>query len=316
MGKYLLRRVVLIIPTLIGASLLVFVMMRLLPGDVVDLLIGSELTLSAEQRASLRAMLGVDQPWYSQYLNWMGGVLSGNLGVSLRSSQEVSTLLMQRLPVTLELAIFAALLSWVVAIPLGVIAATRRNSTTDLVVNVVGLIGLALPNFWLATLLLLITSLIFRWQPSPQWVGLFEDPVTNLQQIFMPTLTLSAGMVAVTMRMMRSSMLEVLGQDYIRTAQAKGLGERMVLISHALKNAAIPVITVMGVQVGNLLGGAVIIEQIFGLPGIGWLILNGIYQRDYPVVQGGVFFLAAAFVVVNLVIDIAYAYLDPRIHYG
>jgi peptide/nickel transport system permease protein len=316
MGRYLLRRLVLIIPTLIGASLLVFVMMRLLPGDVVDLLIGSELTLSAEQRASLRAMLGVDQPWYSQYLTWVGGALTGDLGVSLRSSQPVTTLILQRLPVTVELALLAALISWVVAIPLGVIAATRRNSPTDLFANIVGLIGLALPNFWLATLLLLITSIVFRWQPSPQWVSPFEDLRTNLQQVIMPTLTLSAGMIAVTMRMMRSSMLEVLGQDYIRTAQAKGLGDRMVLISHAFKNAAIPVVTVMGVQVGNLLGGAVIIEQIFGLPGIGWLILNGIYQRDYPVVQGGVFFLAVAFVMINLLIDLTYAYLDPRIHYG
>ena len=181
--------------------------------------------------------------------------------------------------------------------------------------QVVGLVGLSVPNFWLATMLLLATSLWLRWQPSPLWVSIFKDPVTNLQMMIMPVIALSAALVAAIMRMVRSSMLEVLGQDYIRTAQAKGLGGRVILVRHALKNAFIPVVTVMGVQLGLLLGGAVVIEQIFGLPGIGWMILNGIYQRDYTLVQGGVLFIAIVFVLINLLVDVLYAYVDPRIRY-
>ncbi|MGH2405946.1 MAG: ABC transporter permease, partial [bacterium] len=185
----------------------------------------------------------------------------------------------------------------------------------DLVAHISGLIGLSVPNFWLATMLLLVSSLYLGWQPSLIWISPFKDLLGNLHQMLLPVLSLSAVLMAVVMRMMRSSMLEVLSQDYIRTARSKGLRERIVLARHAFKNAAIPVITVQGIQVGYLLGGAVVIEQIFGMPGIGWMILNGIYQRDYPVVQGGVLFVAVAFVLVNLLVDLVYAYLDPRIRY-
>ena len=215
----------------------------------------------------------------------------------------------------MELTILSLLFSWVLAIPLGIIAAVRRNGAVDLFSQLVGLIGLSVPNFWLATMLLLITSLWMRWQPSPIWVSFFDNPWANLQIMILPVISLSVAQIAVVMRMMRSTMLEVLGRDYIRTARAKGLGERATLVRHALKNAFIPVITVMGVQVGLLLSGAVVIEQIYGLPGIGWMILNGIYQRDYTLVQGGVLFVAVAFVLVNLVVDLFYAYLDPRIRY-
>lgn len=315
MNRYILRRLVQLLPTLLGISVLVFGLMRLLPGDVVRVLVGPELNISAEQRATLERMLGLDAPLHVQYFRWLGAVLQGDFGVSLRSSQPVLTIIKQRFPITLELSILSLLVSWLVAMPLGIWAAVRRRGAAEFTSQVVGLIGLSLPNFWLATMLLLGTSLLLRWQPSPLWVSLFKDPGTNLQMMIMPVISLSVALVAAIMRMVRSSMLEVLGQDYIRTAQAKGLGGRLILVRHALKNALIPVVTVMGVQLGLLLGGAVVIEQIYGLPGIGWMILNGIYQRDYTLVQGGVLFIAVVFVLINLLVDVLYAYVDPRIRY-
>jgi peptide/nickel transport system permease protein len=315
MGKYLLRRLVLLVPTLLGISALVMLLMRLLPGDAVDVLVGPELVISHEQRQALYRLFGLDAPIHIHYLQWLGEVMQGNLGFSVRTAQPVTQVILQRLPITIELALLAAALAWVVAIPLGVLSAVRRNGALDFVSHIVGLMGLSVPNFWLATMLLLVSSLYLGWQPSLIWVNPFKDPAANLQQMLLPAASLGAVLMAVVMRMMRSSMLEVLGQDYIRTARSKGLHEQVVLARHAFKNAAIPVITVQGIQVGYLLGGAVVIEQIFGMPGIGWMILNGIYQRDYPVVQGGVLFVAVAFVLINLLVDLVYAYLDPRIRY-
>lgn len=315
MGRYLLRRLVLLIPTLLGISALVLMLMRLLPGDAVDILVGPELVLGPEQRKALYRLFGLDAPIHIHYFNWLIEVLQGNLGLSVRTAQPITKVIMQRLPITIELALLASALAWVIAIPLGVLSAVRRNGTLDFVAHISGLIGLSVPNFWLATMLLLVSSLYLGWQPSLIWISPFKDLLANLQQMLLPVLSLSAVLMAVVMRMMRSSMLEVLGQDYIRTARSKGLREQAVLARHAFKNAAIPVITVQGIQVGYLLGGAVVIEQIFGMPGIGWTILNGIYQRDYPVVQGGVLFVAVAFVLVNLLVDLVYAYLDPRIRY-
>jgi peptide/nickel transport system permease protein len=315
MGKYLLRRLILLVPTLLGISALVLVLMRLLPGNAVDVLIGTEISLGPEQRKTLLRLFGLDTPIYLHYLRWLGEVLRGNLGFSLRTAEPMTRVLMQRLPITAELAVLSVCLSWLLAIPLGVLSAVRRNGAVDFVSHIIGLLGLSIPNFWLATMLLLVTSLYLNWQPALIWVSPFKDLWANLQQMLLPVLSLSAVLMAVVMRMMRSSMLEVLGQDYVRTARSKGLRERVVLVRHAFKNAAIPVITVQGIQVGYLLGGAVVIEQIFGMPGIGWLILNGIYQRDYPVVQAGVLFVALAFVMVNLLVDLIYAYLDPRIRY-
>ncbi len=315
MGKYVLRRLILLVPTLLGISALVLVLMRLLPGDAVDVLIGTEITLGPEQRRALYRLFGLDAPIYLHFLRWLGEILRGNLGFSLRTGEPMTRVLMQRLPITAELALLSVCVSWVLAIPLGVLSAVRRHGALDFFSHLVGLLGLSVPNFWLATMLLLVTSLYTSWQPELIWVSPFKDPLANLQQMLLPVVSLSAVLMAVVMRMMRSSMLEVLGQDYVRTARSKGLRERVVLVRHAFKNAAIPVITVQGIQVGYLLGGAVVVEQIFGMPGIGWLILNGIYQRDYPVVQAGVLFVAVAFVVVNLLVDLIYAYLDPRIRY-
>lgn len=315
MTRYVLRRLILLLPTLLGISVLVFGLMRLLPGDVVQVMIGAEAQLGPEQRQTLYRLFGLDAPLHLQYFRWLGDLARGDLGVSLRTAEPVTKVLAGRLPITIELALLAAGLSWLIAVPLGALSAIRRNGILDALAHGLGLIGLSVPNFWLATMLLLVTSAYLRWQPASEWVSPFRDPWTNVQQMLLPVLSLSAALVAVVMRMTRSSMLEVLAQDYVRTARAKGLGEGSVLAQHAFKNAAIPIVTVMGVQVGYLLGGAVVIEVIYGLPGIGWMILNGIYQRDYPLVQGGVLFVAVAFVLVNLAVDLAYAVLDPRIRY-
>ncbi|MCC6945458.1 MAG: ABC transporter permease, partial [Thermomicrobiales bacterium] len=237
-------------------------------------------------------------------------------GISLRMSQPVSTLVVQRLGVTLELAVLSVALSTLIAVPLGALAAMRPNGLMATIVQIIGLIGLSFPSFWVATMLLLVTSLYFGWQPQLVWVSPFDDLIGNLEQMLLPVLSLSLGLIAVVMRMTRSAMLETLGQDYVRTARAKGNRERIVIWRHAFKNALIPIITVVGLQIGGLLGGAVVIEQIFGLPGIGWLILNAIYQRDYPVVQGGVLFVALGFLFVNLIVDVLYAVVNPRIRYS
>ena len=316
MGKYLAQRLVLTIPVLIGVSLLVFSMIRLVPGDIVDLLIGPELYVGAEYRAELRAKYGLDQPIYVQYARWVGEIVQGNFGSSLRNNEPVLGTIMRRLPITIELALLSVALSAVVAIPLGVVSAVRRNSATDFVARLIAMIGLSIPNFWLAAMLLLVTSVVFRWQPSLRLVPFWEDPLTNLSQLLMPTVSLSLALMAIVMRMTRSSMLEVLRQDYIQTARAKGLLPRVILVRHALKNAFIPVVTILGVQVGALLGGTVLIEVIFGLPGIGRLLLDAINTRDYPMLQGTVLFIAIVFVMVNLLVDLLYAYLDPRIRYS
>jgi peptide/nickel transport system permease protein len=289
--------------------------MRFLPGDVVQVMLGTEAQLGPEQRETLYRLLGLDAPVHVQYLRWLGAALTGDLGVSLRTAEPVARLIGQRLPVTLELACLATALAWLVAVPLGTLAALRRNRGWDGLAHLVGLVGLSVPNFWLATMLLLVTSLYLRWQPLGEWASPFVRPLVNLEQMLLPVLSLAAALVAVVMRMTRSSMLEVLGQDYIRTARAKGVDETRVVTRHAFTNAAIPVVTVMGLQVGYLLGGAVVVESIFGLPGLGWVILQGIYQRDYPVVQGAVLFVAVVFVLVNLAVDLGYGWLDPRIRY-
>jgi peptide/nickel transport system permease protein len=304
------------VPALLGISMAVFVLLRFIPGDVVDVLVGSELTMSPEARATLRKLLGLDAPIHVQYATWLWDLARGDLGNSLRGGQPVLQLILLRLPITAELAVLSLLLSVVLAIPLGVVSAVRRNSWLDFFSRLLGLIGLSLPSFWFATMLILVASLYFKWLPPVIFAALTQNPAENLKQMLLPTISLALPLMAITTRMTRSAMLEVLQQDFVRTARAKGLRERAVVYRHALRNALIPVVTIVGIQLGHLFGGAVVIEQIFGLPGIGWMLLNGIYQRDYPVVQGGILFLATAFLVLNLVVDLLYAYLDPRIRYG
>jgi peptide/nickel transport system permease protein len=304
------------VPVLIGVSVLVFLMIRIIPGDIVDLMIGPELYVGAEYRAEMRAKYGLDQPVYIQYVNWVGQIVQGNFGMSLRNDEPVLGTIIRRLPITTELALLSVLLSAVVAVPLGVISAVRRNSATDFVARLIAMVGLSVPNFWLAAMLLLVTGVVFHWQPQLLLVPPWVDPWVNLQQMAMPVIALSLALMAIVMRMTRSSMLEVLRQEYIQTARAKGLVTSLIMTRHALKNAFIPIVTVLGVQFGVLLGGTVVIEVIFGLPGVGRLVIDAINARDYPMLQGTVLFIATMFALVNLVVDLTYAYLDPRIRYG
>ena len=316
MGKYILRRLFLVLPTLLGMSLLIFFIVHMLPGDVVDAIAGMDASTSVEAKAALRHSFGLDEPLPVQYLRWMGNLLQGDFGKSYTTGQPISLTLLQALPITSELALLAILMSVIVAVPLGIVSAIQRNSQIDFWARISGLIGLAFPNFWLATMFLLITSVVFHWVPSIFWISPLKDPLGNLQQMFLPALALSVQLMAIEMRMARTTMLEVLRQDYVRTARAKGLAETVVYSKHALKNALIPVITVIGIQMGNLMGGSVIIEQIFGLPGVGWYLLQGIFTRDFPIVQVTALFLATVFVVINLTVDLSYAFLDPRITYS
>jgi peptide/nickel transport system permease protein len=316
MRRYLLKRLALVGPMFLGSTLLVFVLMRLLPGDVVDQLMGIEGTLAEEARATLRRLLGLDAPLHVQYLRWLADLARLDLGVSLRTSQPVREALLQRLPVTVELAGLAIGLSVLIAVPLGMLSALFRNRFVDSAARLFGLFGLSMPVFWLAALLILGAASFLHWLPPVIYVPPWQDAGQNLRQMAFPTLALALSLVAVVMRMTRSSMLEVLGQEYIRTARAKGAGEWAVVLRHALRNALIAVVTIVGVQCGYLLGGSVVVEQIFGLPGLGFMLLNAIYQRDYPVVQGTVVFIALLFMLVNLAVDLLYGALDPRIRYG
>jgi peptide/nickel transport system permease protein len=315
-GKYVLRRFLLLIPTLLGMSLLIFLMLRLLPGDVVDIMLGGDQAADSASKAALRRSLGLSDPLPVQYIHWVGNLARGDLGKSLRSGQSVSALLLHALPVTLELAGLAVVIGTVIAVPLGVISAVKRDTIFDFGARVTGLVGLSLPNFWIATLALLFTSKAFGWTPNLVYINPFRDPFGNLRQMILPSCAIAIGLMAIVMRMTRTTMLEVLNQDYIRTARAKGLRDRVVVYRHALRNAFIPVITVIGFQLGALMGGSAIMEVIFGLNGLGNTLLQAIYNRDYPLIQVAALFLATVFVLVNLTVDLLYAYLDPRIRQG
>ena len=313
--RYLARRAAWTVVALLGVSVLIFLLVRLLPGNIVDIIAGTEGQLGRAQRAAILREFGLDRPLAVQYLLWLGNMLQGNFGWSFRTGQPVATLIASRLPITMELALLSVLSVTLVAIPLGVAASVSRSVRVRTLVQIVGVLGLSLPNFWIAILLIIGASSLFGWLPALIYVPPWTDPWVNLQQMFLPVVSLGLGLSAVVVRMTRSSMLEVLGQDFIRVARAKGLSTRAVLLRHTLRNALIPIVTVLGLQTGFLLGGVVITEQIFGLPGLGWTLLNGVYQRDYPVVQGTVMVFAVTFVLVNLLIDLLYTYLDPRIRY-
>jgi peptide/nickel transport system permease protein len=313
--RYLARRAVWTVVALVGVSVLVFLLVRLLPGNIVDIIAGTEGQLSKMQRAAVLKEFGLDQPLPVQYLRWIGNMLRGNFGWSFRTGQPVAALIVSRLPLTIELAVLAVLSVAFVAIPLGVAASVSRSLRVRTLVQIIGVLGLSMPNFWVAILLIIGASSLFGWLPAIIYVTPWSDPWVNLQQMFLPVLSLSLGLSAVVVRMTRSSMLEVLGQDFIRVARAKGLASGAILLRHTLRNALVPIVTILGLQTGFLLGGVVITEQIFGLPGLGWTLLNGVYQRDYPVVQGTVMVFALTFVLINLLVDLLYTYLDPRIRY-
>ncbi|SEA36206.1 peptide/nickel transport system permease protein [Thalassobacillus cyri] len=313
MFAYILRRLLMLIPVLFGISVFIFLIMKMIPGDVVSTILGTEAT--DEARSQLEKQFGLNLPIYQQYLQWMGGVLTGDFGVSLRTGKPILGDIISRFGLTLELTLLSAFISWIIAIPLGIVAALKRNTSTDFGVRIISLLGVSVPNFALATLLLLVLSLAFSYYPPAGYVSLFEEPMKNLQMMVLPAFVLGTAMAGAVMRMTRSSILEVLRQDFIRTIRAKGASERIVIFNHALKNAMIPILTIIGMQIGTLLGGTVIIEQIFSLPGLGQMVLTAINQRDYPVVQGAVLFIATVFVLINLFVDVLYSYLDPRITY-
>jgi peptide/nickel transport system permease protein len=313
MTTYVVRRVVAIIPVLFGISIIVFLLVHLIPGDVAQILLGTQAT--DQQLETLRRTFGLDRPLPVQYLDWLSHILRGDFGVSFRTNRPVLPDLVSRFGVTLQLTIISMLVALVVAVPLGVVSAANRGRASDTVSRVVALLGLSIPNFWLGTLLILFVSLVLHWLPPVGFVSLLDNPWLGIQTLILPALALGTAVAAFIMRMVRSSLLEVLRQDYIRTAHAKGLRERSVLYRHALKNAFIPVLTVIGIQIGYLLGGAVIIESIFSLPGMGRFLLDSISNRDYSIVQGGVLFIALVFCLVNLSVDLVYGWLDPRIRY-
>jgi peptide/nickel transport system permease protein len=312
--RYLIARLLSLIPTLVGVSLLVFLLVRLIPGTIVEQMLGAEAQVTEELLARLRAFFGLDQPIQVQYAHWLAQAVRGNLGVSWQVGMPVLQMILARLQVTAELTLGAMLVALLVGIPFGIISAIKENTALDHVIRIASLFSLSMPIFWQAAMMILMLSVWFRWAPVG-YVDLAADPAANVRQMILPWIVLGTAVAATLMRMTRSCLLEVMRQDYIRTARAKGLRERVVIWSHALKNAMIPVITVAGVQVGYLLGGAVVTEEVFTLPGIGRLVLWAIYQRDYPLVQGTVLFIAVAFALTNLAVDAIYGYLDPRIRY-
>lgn len=316
MAKYLVNRLLAMIVSLFGVTILVFLMIRLIPGTIVEMMMGTEALTSGETVATLRAYFGLDQPMYVQYYQWISRVLVGDLGNSWRMAMPVTQFILSRLSVTLELAFIAALVAVVIGVPAGIVSALKQNSLTDSLARVAALIGLSIPVFWQGTMLILILSLALQWAPPLDWMSPVQDLKANLEMMLLPGFCLGTASAAVIMRMTRSCMLDVLRQEYVRTARAKGLTEYVVLARHSLKNALIPVVTVIGLQVGYLLGGTVVVEEVFGLPGLGRLVLWAIYQRDYPTVQGAVLFIAVMFMAVNLIVDVLYAYLDPRIRCG
>ncbi|MDZ7801932.1 MAG: nickel ABC transporter permease [Trueperaceae bacterium] len=316
MLAFLGRRLLLTLPTLLGVAVVVFALMRSIPGDVVTNLVGLEGNVSQERIEELRRMFGLDLPVHEQFAAWLGAAVQGDLGNSLRTGRSISGDLMIRFPITLELTVLSLLIAVAIAVPLGVTAALHRGRWPDAFASVFALLGLSIPGFFLGILLILLFSLRLGWLPPAGYVPFAEAPLDNLRHMVLPALSLGLILAAATARIVRSSLLETLGRDYVRTARAKGLREGTVTYRHALRTALIPVVTVVGLQFGQLLGGAVIIEQVFSLPGVGRYALDGINLRDYPVVQGAVLLIAAAFVVVNLLVDVLYALIDPRVRYG
>jgi peptide/nickel transport system permease protein len=314
--KYILRRLLLLVPTIIGVTILVFLMIRLMPADIVQQIAGEGTQLTEEERQEIREELGLDRPVLQQYFVWMSETVRGDLGTSLQTKVAVRTELKNRLPRTLELGLLALLLSLCVSLPIGVLAAIRQDTILDYIARSGAIAFLSIPSFWMGTMIMVLPSKWWAWAPPLQYKDLWVDPVQNLYMLIIPAAILGMLLSGTVMRMTRAQMLEVLRQDYVRTAWSKGLRERTVVTRHAIKNAFIPVVTIIGLQIPVLVGGTVILESIFGVPGMGRYLLSAISWRDYPVVQGIVLVLASAVVLTNLAVDLTYAYLDPRIRYG
>jgi peptide/nickel transport system permease protein len=316
MHKYVIRRLLLSVPVLLLSSLIVFGLMRVMPGDALTALMGESGNVSAKDLQKLQKDLGLDRPYYQQYGIWLWQMVSLNPGYSIFTGEPIPVALKKAIPVTLELATLAIILGLTIAIPVGVLSATRQDTTSDYVGRVVAVSGLSIPDFWLGTLVITFAAIWFHWIPPIGYVSLWDSPWKNLQQFLLPAAILGFRLSAATMRMTRSTVLEVLREDYVRTAWAKGLTGKVVVYKHALKNALIPVVTIVGGQLGVLLAGTVVVETIFALPGMGRLTVEAILYRDYPIVQTNVMLVAATLVTLNLVVDLTYAWLDPRIRYS
>ena len=313
MLTFLIRRIATIIPTLIFVSLLIFALQQLLPGDPAVVLAGED--RDPDVVAYLHEKLHLDEPFPVRYYYWISAVLHGDLGESLRLQKPVLALILEKLPVTLELASFAIVIALAIGIPAGIISAVKRNTLWDYGANVIALWGLSTPNFWLGIMLILLFSVTLGWLPASGFVSPFENWRANVASLIMPAFVLGNAIAAVLMRHTRSAMLQVLSSDYVRTARAKGLPETGVVLKHALRNALIPVITLGALELGTLLSGAVLTEQVFTIPGFGKLIVDAVFNRDYAVVQGVVLFTATAYIVLNLVADVAYVVVNPRIRF-
>ena len=320
MQTYVIRRVLLIIPTLLLVTIIVFLTVRLIPGSVVDSMLAEQAqhmegaTYEAA-REGLEHKLGLDLPIHVQYWEWISGVFQGDLGRSLWTNEPVTQQIFQRLPVSLELGIFGIIIGLLIAMPVGIYSAIRQDTKGDYIARSFAIACIALPAFWVATMVMVFPSIWWRWSPAMQYIPFIDDPLGNLKQFIIPAFILGMGLSGTTMRMIRTMMLEVLRQDYIRSAWSKGLRERTVVIRHALKNALIPVVTLVGMHIAYVIGSAVILEQIFALPGMGSLLIHVIQVRDYTVLSGLNLFMASFVLVLNLLVDLTYSYLDPRIRY-
>lgn len=311
---YVLRRFLAVVPILLGITVISYFLTRSIPGDLVAVMLGTN--NDPEVAAQLRAKLGLDRPIAVGYLEWLGRVVQGDLGSSLRSGQSIAADLAMRLERTAQLTLAAMLLALLVSLPAGILAALRRNRPTDSAISVVALLGVSTPDFWLGFLLILLFSLQLGWLPPAGYLPPLEDPLRFLQLLAMPAVTLGFQVTGILTRFTRSAVLEVLSQDYIRTARAKGVSERILLYKHALRNALVPIVTVIGLNIGFLLSGTIIVETIFGWSGVGSLAITAINQRDYPVVQASVMLFALIFTVINLLVDLMYVWIDPRIRYA
>lgn len=311
MSGYLIRRLASFVPVLVLTSVLVFMLLHLAPGDPVDMIVGEDRP-GPEVIAAIRAQYGFDEPVPVQYLRWAGNAAMGDFGYSYRSRQPVIQLILARLPATIELAVLSILLSLAIALPLGIFAALRRGSWVDAFASLVSALGASMPAFWLGILLIYVFALALRWLPPSGYVSPFEDLALNLRLMVLPVITLGVGYAAVLTRYVRASMLESLGLEFVRTARAKGLAEPSVVVGHVLRNALIPIVTVLGLETGRLLGGAVLTETIFALPGLGRLAVDAILSRDFPTMQAAVMFMAVVVLLSNLTVDLLYGTLDPR----
>jgi peptide/nickel transport system permease protein len=315
MQAFIIKRLLTLFPTLLFTSIIVFASIRLIPGDVIDLMLSQNDISTATDRELIEKALGFDKPIYIQYFSWIGAALTGDLGRSLWQNVPVSEQLAATLPITFELGLLALIVALTTAIPIGIYSAIRQNTAWDYITRSFSLLMLAIPSFWLGTLVMIFPSVWWRWAPPLDYTPFFEDPIKNLSHMLIPAVLLGLSMSAVTMRMTRTMMLEVLRQDFIRTARAKGLKESVVVIRHGLTNVMIPVITLIGLQAPLLVGGSVILEKIFVVPGMGSLLLEAVFQRDYPVITGVFLVVGVAILFINLLVDLTYGFLDPRVRH-